>query len=126
MRIRKMMYCVHHQKIRHSDFTKPSRQSQSHGIQVHFWPNPVCLHRYNLAKQLGIATLSYEKDGFTLEPSLKYDVEKQQSHPVLAISQKKGADTLKASYDIDGEAGTLEWSRNPYKVPHNRPLLHAQ
>lgn len=80
--------------------------------------------KYNLAKQLGIATLSYEKDGFTLEPSLKYDVEKQQSHPVLAISQKKGADTLKASYDIDGEAGTLEWSRNPYKVIVRSTITH--
>ena len=57
-----------------------------------------------------------EKDGFTLEPSLKYDVEKQQPHPILAISQKKGPDTLKAAYDIDGETGTLEWIRKPYKV----------
>lgn len=72
--------------------------------------------RYSLAKQLGIVSLSYEKDGFTLEPSLKYNIQKQQPHPVLAVSKKKGADTLKLSYDIDAESGTLEWVHNPYKV----------
>lgn len=72
--------------------------------------------KYNLAKQLGIATLSYETNGLTLEPSLKYDVEKKQTHPILAVSQKKGADTLKLAYDIDAEAATLEWARKPYKV----------
>lgn len=75
---------------------------------------PCC--RYNLAKQLGIATLTYEKDGLALEPSLKYDVQKQQTHPVLAVSQRKGEDTLKLAYDIDAEAGTLEWTHKPYKV----------
>ena len=72
--------------------------------------------RYNLAKQLGIATLTYEKDGLALEPSLKYNVQEQQTHPVLAISQKKGQDTLKLAYDIDAEVGTLEWTHKPYKV----------
>lgn len=76
----------------------------------------MCFSRYNLAKQLGIATLSCEKNGLTLEPSLKYDVEKKQTHPVLAVSQKKGADTLRLAYDIDAEAATLEWVRKPYKV----------
>lgn len=79
-------------------------------------PTPMMYCRYNLAKQLGIATLTYEKDGLALEPSLKYDVQKQQTHPVLAISQKKGQDTLKLAYDIDAEAGTLEWTHKPYKV----------
>ncbi len=74
------------------------------------------LYRYNVTKQLGIATLALEKDGFSLEPSLKYDVQTQHAQPILAISQKKGADTLKAAYDIEGEMGTLEWIRNPYKV----------
>ena len=75
---------------------------------------PLC--RYNVTKQLGVATLALEKDGFSLEPSLKYDVQTQHAQPILAISQKKGADTLKAAYDIEGEMGTLEWIRNPYKV----------
>lgn len=85
-------------------------------VGVYTVPDGKIYCRYNLVKQLGIATLSLEKDGFTLEPSLKYDVEKQQPHPILAISQKKGADTLKAAYDIDGETGTLEWIHKPYKV----------
>lgn len=75
---------------------------------------PLC--RYNVAKQLGIATLTLEKDGFSLEPSLKYNFQTQHAQPILAISQKKGADTLKAAYDIEGEIGTLEWIRKPYKV----------
>lgn len=75
---------------------------------------PPC--RYNVAKQLGIATLTLEKDGFSLEPSLKYNFETQHAQPILAISQKKGADTLKAAYDIEGETGFLEWIRKPYKV----------
>lgn len=75
---------------------------------------PLC--RYNVTKQLGIATLALEKDGFSLEPSLKYDVQTQHAQPILAISQTKGADTLKAAYDIEGEMGTLEWIRKPYKV----------
>ena len=74
------------------------------------------LFRYNAAKQLAIATISYEMNGLTLEPSLKYDLEKKQAHPVLAVSQKKGEDTLKLAYDIDAEAATLEWVRKPYKV----------
>lgn len=74
------------------------------------------LRRYNVTKQLGIATLALEKDGFSLEPSLKYDVQTQHAQPILAMSQKKGADTLKAAYDIEGEMGTLEWIRKPYKV----------
>ena len=69
-----------------------------------------------MAKQLGIATLALEKDGFSLEPSLKYNVQTQHAQPILAISQKKGADTLKAAYDIEGETGILEWIRKPYKV----------
>ena len=72
--------------------------------------------RYNLTKQIGIVTLGLERDGLTFEPALKYDVEKQQAHPILSLSQKKGADTLKAQYDIDGESGTLEWTRDAYKV----------
>ena len=75
---------------------------------------PLC--RYNVAKQLGIATLTLEKDGFSLEPSLKYNFQTQHAQPILAISQKKGADTLKAAYDIEGEMGILEWIRKPYKV----------
>ena len=43
-------------------------------------------------------------------------MQKQQPHPVLAISQKRGDDTLKLAYDIDAETGTLEWIHKPYKV----------
>ena len=96
------------------------------------------LYRYNVTKQLGIATLALERDGLSLEPSLKYDVQTQHAQPILAISQKKGADTLKAAYDIEGEIGTLEWIRNPYKVcissfpcvfcllPFSLPSIHAR
>ncbi len=105
-----------------SDSTGKADLTDSHELAQQTDCNAVVtMYRYNLAKQLGIVTLGLEKDGFTLEPSLKYDVEKQQPHPVLAISQKKGQDTLKAMYDIDGETGTLEWIRKPYKVsPHCR------
>lgn len=80
--------------------------------------------KYHVAKQLGIATLALEKDGFSLEPSLKYNVQTQHAQPILAISQKKGADTLKAAYDIEGETGILEWIRKPYKVIVKAPIKH--
>lgn len=74
------------------------------------------LYRYNLQKQLALITLGYEKDGLTLEPQVKYNVETQEASPILSLSQKKGADTLKATYDINGESGSLEWNHKPYKV----------
>ena len=61
-------------------------------------------------------TLGYEKDGLTVEPAIKYNVDRQEASPILSLSQKNGADTLKASYDINGEHGSLEWNHMPYKV----------
>ena len=74
------------------------------------------LCRYDLQKQLALLTLGYEKDGLTLEPAVKYNIDTKQATPLVALSQKKGADTLKASYDVGSEKGSLEWSRKPYKV----------
>lgn len=76
-----------------------------------------------MQKQLALFTLSQEKDGFTVEPSLKYNVETQESSPILSLTQKKGADSLKATYDINGEQGSLEWDHKPYKVSQNIDTL---
>lgn len=78
------------------------------------WTALLC--RYDLNKQLALLTLGYEKDGLTVEPAVKYNVDSQEASPILSLSQKNGADTLKATYDINGEHGSLEWSHKAYKV----------
>ena len=72
--------------------------------------------RYDLQKQLALLTLGYEKNGLTVEPAIKYKVKSQEATPVLSLTKKQGKDTLKASYDVSSEKGSLEYNHKPYKV----------
>lgn len=80
--------------------------------------------KYDINKQLGIVALGLEKDGFSLIPELKYDVQAQTTHPILAVSQKKGANTLKASYDIDAQSAALQLDHKGFKVIAKSSITH--